>query len=198
MVLEGPNCVCVCSLYFSSCPASSSLSSHILHPTVTSHLLSQTKTPTHHPLRHQAPVDASEECPVCLDRYSRTPQGLPRFLQCGHTFCTSCLDSLRERATFRTYITCPLCRADHPKALKVCPVNPHLKELIDIEDAKEARDSAKRSSFAITHEIPAFRVRVSVDPARYFVPTNMVCLEDALVLLGDYDDDGVEVTIVQC
>ncbi|KAG0724764.1 Tripartite motif containing 13 [Chionoecetes opilio] len=49
------------------------------------------------------------ECPVCLTAFNDKAQR-PRTLPCGHTFCTSCVNGLKEQAE----ITCPNCRVEHP------------------------------------------------------------------------------------
>lgn len=56
---------------------------------------------------HMAGV-VSYECPICFDVYNATdhrPMILP---SCGHTFCTSCIDSVRAQGGD---VVCPQCRA---------------------------------------------------------------------------------------
>ena len=44
-------------------------------------------------------------CPICFDTYNDKDK-VPRILQCGHTFCQSCLMDLRTS----NILTCPTCR----------------------------------------------------------------------------------------
>ncbi|KAM9305429.1 E3 ubiquitin/ISG15 ligase TRIM25-like [Gastrophryne carolinensis] len=58
------------------------------------------------------PSDLGEElsCSICLDRYTD-----PVTLQCGHSFCKSCIQSaLDTQEECRNY-TCPECRAEYPE-----------------------------------------------------------------------------------
>ncbi|KAG0729949.1 Tripartite motif containing 13 [Chionoecetes opilio] len=59
--------------------------------------------------RRDSREDAVEDCPVCLtvfDEIGRRPRTLP----CGHTFCTPCVNGLKEQGR----VTCPNCRVEHP------------------------------------------------------------------------------------
>ena len=47
--------------------------------------------------------NSSSDCPICGDRLEENPITV---LQCGHRFCTSCIDQWFSRRQ-----TCPLCRA---------------------------------------------------------------------------------------
>jgi uncharacterized protein YbaR (Trm112 family) len=44
-------------------------------------------------------------CPICFDTFNDKDK-IPRILQCGHTFCQSCLMDLRTS----NILTCPTCR----------------------------------------------------------------------------------------
>ena len=48
----------------------------------------------------------SDICTICQDNYEK-----PKFLNCGHTFCASCLDAYIESTFRKDIIACPLCRA---------------------------------------------------------------------------------------
>lgn len=48
------------------------------------------------------------ECRICIEEYD-TVIRRPRFLPCGHTFCTDCLVDMLED----NVLTCPNCRAEH-------------------------------------------------------------------------------------
>lgn len=49
-----------------------------------------------------------EECPVCISSFDDVLQR-PRNLPCGHTFCTSCINGLKQLG----HVTCPNCRVVH-------------------------------------------------------------------------------------
>ncbi|XP_047474383.1 uncharacterized protein LOC125028867 isoform X2 [Penaeus chinensis] len=53
------------------------------------------------------------ECRICIEDYDAVTRR-PRFLPCGHTFCTECIDDMLAECV----LTCPNCRAEH-KALNV-------------------------------------------------------------------------------
>lgn len=91
-------------------------------------------------------------------------------------------------STIRASIRCPLCRADHPRVLPARPVDPRT---LGIDAGEEARGNVARGLFsAVSRQIPAFRLRVRIAPPRYFVPSDLVCLRDAVVLLGEYEEEG--------
>ena len=48
----------------------------------------------------------AESCPICHETFDK-----PKFLQCGHTFCESCLDNYMDRCNKKEYIICPMCRS---------------------------------------------------------------------------------------
>lgn len=48
------------------------------------------------------------DCPVCMTAYDGTVRR-PRTLPCGHTFCTPCIDGLKDQDK----VMCPTCRVDH-------------------------------------------------------------------------------------
>lgn len=76
----------------------------------------------------QVPLEASEECAVCLQEYDNSHEGLPRFLSCGHTFCTTCIHHMKDSCLGTDGLTCPLCRKRHMCNGKMPPVNPALRE----------------------------------------------------------------------
>lgn len=45
-------------------------------------------------------------CEICLESYGNKEMNTPRFLACGHTFCTSCVEKMSED----TFIKCPFDR----------------------------------------------------------------------------------------
>ncbi|KAG0729299.1 E3 ubiquitin-protein ligase TRIM56 [Chionoecetes opilio] len=49
------------------------------------------------------------ECPVCLTAYDDKVQR-PCTLPCGHTYCSPCVNSLKEQGQ----VACPNCRVEHP------------------------------------------------------------------------------------
>ncbi|KAL7644434.1 UNVERIFIED_CONTAM: hypothetical protein RMT77_005265 [Armadillidium vulgare] len=61
-------------------------------------------------------------CEICRLEYSDT-ETIPRVLDCGHSFCTSCI------AQFESTL-CPKCRANIPRG-KEFPVNFSLIRLVE-------------------------------------------------------------------
>jgi len=65
-------------------------------------------------------------CSICLDKFKH-----PRNLDCGHTFCTTCLHMIK----INNEIVCPLCRKittlDSNKLLVDLPLNNILISIID-------------------------------------------------------------------
>lgn len=65
-------------------------------------------------------------CAICLDKFKH-----PRNLDCGHTFCTTCLHMIK----INNEIVCPMCRKitkfDSDKMLVDLPVNNILISIID-------------------------------------------------------------------
>ncbi|KAG0728600.1 Peptidyl-prolyl cis-trans isomerase CYP18-4 [Chionoecetes opilio] len=59
--------------------------------------------------RRDSREDAVEDCPVCLTAFDEIGRR-PRTLPCGHTFCTPCVNGLKEQGR----VTCPNCRVEHP------------------------------------------------------------------------------------
>ena len=60
------------------------------------------------------------KCPICLDVYNN-----PRVLNCLHSFCEPCIQSLvtkgQDKTAVPTGIMCPLCRTE---TLSPCPNKP--------------------------------------------------------------------------
>ena len=72
--------------------------------TCQAHVLSKTVQAR---LRREA--QAAFEALLCM--ICREPPTAPMTLPCGHSFCTGCVEGLREKGVSQT---CPLCRADLP------------------------------------------------------------------------------------
>lgn len=51
------------------------------------------------------------ECSVCCEAFSEEGAHVPRNLDCGHTFCTLCIQRLDSHAPLRQGPKCPECRA---------------------------------------------------------------------------------------
>lgn len=49
-----------------------------------------------------------QDCKVCLDRFNEEDKR-PRYIPCGHTFCSFCLSNLMKSGS----LSCPTCRARH-------------------------------------------------------------------------------------
>ncbi|PIC47341.1 hypothetical protein B9Z55_006727 [Caenorhabditis nigoni] len=46
------------------------------------------------------------QCEICTEEFTETGERSPRVMSCGHTFCLTCLESMKE-THFRTQIRCP-------------------------------------------------------------------------------------------
>ena len=51
----------------------------------------------------------ANSCSICQEEFK-----IPKFLQCGHTFCKSCLDFYISSSFRKEFIVCPLCRSKTP------------------------------------------------------------------------------------
>eukprot|EP00210_Caulerpa_lentillifera_P008876 g8468.t1 len=51
------------------------------------------------------------ECSICREFFTEDGQHVPRILECGHTFCSECLEKLLKEASQRLKLRCPDCRA---------------------------------------------------------------------------------------
>ena len=75
-------------------------------------------------------------CAICLDKFKH-----PRNLDCGHTFCTTCLHMIK----INNEIVCPMCRKitkfDSNKMLIDLPVNNILISIIDETSTLEIENS---------------------------------------------------------
>ena len=80
-----------------------------------------------------APRSASEACALCFDDYD-AEEHLPRVLSCGHTLCTTCLQSWwganaraptgGDTSDKRKLLRCPHCNFEqHIVGVEVVPVN---------------------------------------------------------------------------
>ena len=89
-----------------------------------------------------------EDCPVCLTVFDDTMR--PRTLPCGHSFCTCCIDALKEQGQ----VTCPTCRLSHavPEAGQF-PVSYAIEAFV-----KRLRDAALANP-------PPKPVKVAAEPA---------------------------------
>ena len=55
------------------------------------------------------------ECPMCYELYDDTER-IPRNLNCGHTYCESCLI---KTVLVKKRIECPTCRTKHDFDVKI-------------------------------------------------------------------------------
>jgi hypothetical protein len=94
--------------------------------------ISQTKSSPKH-LSKNTLLQELLECPICMNLYE-TPTVLP----CQHTFCKSCIVSLKNSDTagnIMATIVCPICRESHvlPNGIDALTSNYTMKRLIELE-----------------------------------------------------------------
>ncbi|GMH43545.1 hypothetical protein BSKO_11467 [Bryopsis sp. KO-2023] len=73
------------------------------------------------------------DCSLCYESFTEEGPSTPRTLDCGHTFCTRCIQMLNQTATPRQGPKCPECRAFirfNRRAATNFPKNYKLLELI--------------------------------------------------------------------
>eukprot|EP00210_Caulerpa_lentillifera_P006756 g6456.t1 len=73
------------------------------------------------------------DCSLCCEPFSEEGRRVPRNLDCGHTFCTECIQELDRHASLRQGPRCPECRAlikSSRRSISNLPKNYKLLELI--------------------------------------------------------------------
>ena len=73
------------------------------------------------------------ECNICMEKYDKKEK-IPRILSCGHTFCTSCLQKIKEKNSSEKQIKCPLdlkIGFDNNKIEEI-PINRVVVDLIEL------------------------------------------------------------------
>lgn len=70
----------------------------------------------------------SNTCPICIEEYD-IQQRIPLVLQCGHTFCSSCL----QQAAVGGQVACALDRERDGRAVEDIPRNYSLIDANEIE-----------------------------------------------------------------
>jgi len=85
------------------------------------------------------------QCGVCNETYSATNDAQkPRFLDCGHTWCTHCISTLPRS---RALVECPTCRkkTSLAKGVDSRPINFIALELIEVKEAAVSPSADSRS-----------------------------------------------------
>ena len=80
------------------------------------------------------------ECPICMNRYDN-----PHVLPCQHTFCKSCIGSLKSNSRNNdNKINCPICRETHElvNGIENLPANYTMKRLIELEAMAAEKEAA--------------------------------------------------------
>lgn len=73
------------------------------------------------------------ECSICMEKYDKK-ENLPRILACGHTFCTSCLQKIKQKNISEKQIKCPidLKIGFETNNIEDIPINRIVVDLIDL------------------------------------------------------------------
>ncbi|GMS89504.1 hypothetical protein PENTCL1PPCAC_11679, partial [Pristionchus entomophagus] len=98
-------------------------------------------------------------CGVCLDLFDSNVN-LPRFLNCGHTFCDRCIQHLRENG--ERILRCPSCKSTQYISSSPLPVNYQILGLAD--DLKTKRETNQRRSLRRPHKDGIKCAECSVPP----------------------------------
>lgn len=86
------------------------------------------------------------ECPICMNRYDN-----PHVLPCQHTFCKSCIVTLKTNArNDENVINCPICRETHNlnNGIDNLPANYTMKRLIELEAMAAEKEAAAAAAAA--------------------------------------------------
>ena len=89
------------------------------------------------------------DCSICLEKYNKKEK-LPRILTCGHTFCTSCLQKIKEKNNSEKHIKCPLDLKIGFETDKIedIPINRVVVDLIDLNlDEKLNNENNQKNIF---------------------------------------------------
>jgi hypothetical protein len=82
------------------------------------------------------------ECPICMNRFDN-----PHVLPCQHTFCKSCIVSLKMSSCKKddNLISCPICRETHKltNGVEDLPANYTMKRLIELDSMTTNSDKEK-------------------------------------------------------
>ncbi|KAF0754257.1 hypothetical protein AaE_005403, partial [Aphanomyces astaci] len=95
----------------------------------------------------------SVECELCNEPYGEAEDHTPRLLNCGHTFCHSCLSgwasSGSSSSSAENGIQCPSCRRETVIAPEGLPKN---FEVLRIRDELEQWTSERLAAFRVQSE----------------------------------------------
>lgn len=74
-------------------------------------------------------------CPICLSVFSEDSKDDLIYLQCGHKYCFTCLDTNKKQNRTKKYV-CPMCKFENVKGY-IVDINNNIKSTIKIKNVEE-------------------------------------------------------------
>ena len=84
-------------------------------------------------------------CDICMEEFEDNDKSLkcPRILQCGHTYCTQCLESMKLKNN--NIIICPTCRSKEYRSINEITINRNVYDYIwENKEKKENKTNFKK------------------------------------------------------
>ena len=92
------------------------------------------------------------ECSICLEKYEKQGDKIPKLLPCSHTVCLQCTGQLIQNSK----LICPECRTENIVPAGGFPANRYLIENLDLaKKVEEKKDSANCLGEESRHKIVA-------------------------------------------
>ena len=95
------------------------------------------------------------ECSICLEKYEKQGDKIPKLLPCSHTVCLQCTRQLIENSK----LNCPECRTENRVPVRGFPTNRYLIENLDlakkVEEKNQSTDGSggvRRSKIVADHQ----------------------------------------------
>lgn len=110
--------------------------------------------------------DDDNVCTICYVAYGQLGLHMPRALECGHSFCSSCVDNLTQSAS-SSGLTCPTCCK--PFQLRLAG-KPQTSAQTNAKSSSTSHMAPVASGSALTHHlVPPRPSPVAAGPAKAFL-----------------------------